>query len=216
MRTALFTGFPGSGKTTLLLSLVSHLKDRTDPGAARVILTENGDPGTDERLMAESPFGIADLTRGCVGCASLAGSVFYLIEESRREDPPPVLLVEASCLAGKTLRTMFRDSFPGEDPPLSVLVVDPDSWDERFRESPGIATDMAKEADFVLLNFRVRPGSAAAASDRFPAEPGIASELRKLNPRATIARADVLGNPEGIWTLLGPSLAPPGLFRNAV
>jgi G3E family GTPase len=152
MRTILLTGFPGSGKTTVLLSLVSYLKDKMDPRAVLIIETENGDVHMDARLFNESPFCIKDLTRGCIGCTSMAGSLYYIIDEIRSNSFPTTILVETSCLSHKSLLTIFDDSFPSEDPPLLILVLNPQTWDTTFVESEILATSMVELSNIILIN----------------------------------------------------------------
>ena len=151
MRTVLVTGFPGSGKTTLLLSLVDYLKDRMCPDAVVIVETESGDAKTDEALFA-SPFPVKDLTLGCICCTTMSQSLLSVLDEIHSSPFPLLVLVETSSISHKTIKSVIEDSFPGDDPPLSVLVVDPEAWESQLEDSTLLATSMAQLADLILLS----------------------------------------------------------------
>jgi hypothetical protein len=213
MRTILVTGFPGSGKTTFLLSLVARLKGESGPERAYIVLAESGNSASDEALREASPYPIVDLTRGCVGCTTMAANLLPLLEDCRSDPHPPVIFVESSSLSFKSIKNIIRDSFPGEDPPLSILVVDPELWESQLEASERLAKGMAKEADFILLNPKnglegLAPGASPGDSSGVPEALDHISKLKKSfslsYPHRSIGVVPLLGAPsENLDAVLG-------------
>jgi G3E family GTPase len=152
MRTILFTGFHGSGKTTLLLSLADYLLERVDPNEVIIIGTEYGDPRVDAKLFA-TPFCIKDFSRGCIGCTSMTAAFWNVFDEFHASSLPRLLLVESTPISHKTISDTIQQAFPIEDPPATILVIDPGLWDSQASESL-LASGLVTMADFVVMNPR--------------------------------------------------------------
>jgi G3E family GTPase len=158
--------------------MAAFLKEAARPGELCIVQTESGDPATDAKLKASSAFPVMDMTRGCVGCTSLAASVLSLLDDLSSSHSPRIL-VETSSISHKTIKSIIGDSFPGEDPPFSVLVVDPELWVSQYENSKALAESMVLLADHITLNPKVPYGVATELQDKINA---LKDDFKLLNP----------------------------------
>jgi G3E family GTPase len=187
------TGFLGSGKTTLLSRLL------TDPALTNtaVLVNEAGEVGLDHHLLERVNETTLLLENGCVCCTrreELADSLRGLLEREARGEIPPVerVVVETSGLADPT--------------PIPYTILSDPVLRHHYTPSRVVAT-----ADAVNGPLHLRDNSESvrqvAASDTIfvtkrdlvSAETAdtLSSALREINPSATIAPADALGETLG-------------------
>ncbi|MDR1313177.1 MAG: hypothetical protein LBQ12_05650 [Deltaproteobacteria bacterium] len=152
MRTVLFTGLLGSGKSTVILKLASFLKGQDGPQSVALIEAEAGDKSLTCEFAADSAIAAEDLTRGCVGCTSLAAGLCSALEKLQSGAPPSWLLIEASTLGFQTIKDMVAQSLPDGAQPFTVLVLEAVGWADLYKEAPLMTVGLASGADLVLIN----------------------------------------------------------------
>lgn len=90
----LITGFLGAGKTTMLKKLIHMLSH----SRLRVIVNEFGREGVDGKLLAELGVVVDEINNGSIFCACRLDKFEEALEQAL-ENPPEILLVEASGLS---------------------------------------------------------------------------------------------------------------------
>jgi G3E family GTPase len=150
MRIILFTGFLGSGKTTVLLNLAEYLARNSDPKKVVIIENEIGDVNVDGKLISGSSFETRDLTSGCI-CCTLSGELVRALEDIRDTIKPSWILIEATGLAHQTIADTIGRAVP-QSPPLSVVVVDAERWEELYDSIPFLLAAQVEKADVIFIN----------------------------------------------------------------
>lgn len=189
----LVTGFLGSGKTTLLSRLLA------DPALKNtaVLVNEAGEVGLDHHLLERVDETTLLLENGCICCTrreELAGSLRGLLEREARGEIPPVerVVVETSGLADPTPipYTIFSDPVLRHHYTPSRIVATADAVNGllHLRDNPESVRQVAA-ADTIFVTKRDLAGAETADA--------LSGALREINPSATIALADALGEAPG-------------------
>ncbi len=182
----LVTGFLGSGKTTLINA---GLKS---PELARtvVVVNEFGEVGLDHQLYTSSNDAVVVLENGCLCCtvkSDLVATMNSLYHDRARGDLPDFdnVVIETTGLAepGPVMQAFLSE------PTLDglyritnvVTMVDAVNW-RTTGEKHGEALRQVALADDILVSKLDLSDEAAFTT--------LASELHRMNPAATIARAD--------------------------
>ncbi|MDR2354077.1 MAG: GTP-binding protein [Deltaproteobacteria bacterium] len=150
MRIILFTGFLGSGKTTVLLSLAELLAKNEEPRKVVIIENEIGDVNVDGKLISGSSFETRDLTSGCI-CCTLSGELINALTDIKDNLKPSWILIEATGLAHQTIADTISHASP-LSPPMSIVVVDAERWEELYESIPFLLTAQVERADLILIN----------------------------------------------------------------
>lgn len=187
------TGFLGSGKTTLLSRLLA------DPALKNtaVLVNEAGEVGLDHHLLERVDETTLLLENGCVCCTrreELADSLRGLLEREARGEISPVerVVVETSGLADPTPipYTILSDPVLHHHytPSRVVATADAVNGSLHLRDNPeSVRQVAASDTIFVTKRDLVSAENADTLS----------GALRELNPSATIAPADALGDTLG-------------------
>ena len=180
----ILTGYLGAGKTTLLNRILSE-----DHGKRyAVIVNEFGEIGIDHDLILRTDEELFEMNNGCV-CCTVRGDLIRTLHELllRAEGtgkPFDAIVVETTGLAdpGPVAQTFFVDHFLAERCTLDSIttLVDAKYVLTRLSDSRE-AVEQIAFADQIVLN-----KTELASENELKS---IESKLRKLNPFATIHRA---------------------------
>ncbi|MDR1297052.1 MAG: GTP-binding protein [Deltaproteobacteria bacterium] len=171
------TGFLGAGKTTLLNKLLEHALTRF-----RVAVVENdfGDEGLDAALVGLSGAPVRELTAGCV-CCTLKLELKAAVREMIETHKPALVLVEPSGISRTSdmlpsLAALEKEGLVRVGP--AVALVDARNFSDYLESFGDFFTDQISAARVLLLSHLDGLDRESVA--------GLVSELRSLNPRASI------------------------------
>jgi G3E family GTPase len=178
MPVALVTGFLGSGKTTLINRLLAH------EGMANtaVVVNEFGEIALDQAFIAAREDGVMVLANGCV-CCTAQGDLGVVIgtlhgKEGRRFDR---MVIETTGLAdpAPVIETLVSQPFLTENFALDSVIATVDAlFGAQNLAEHAEAVRQAALADRIVIT----------KTDLADAD-ALATELRALNPGASILRA---------------------------
>ncbi len=184
--TTILTGFLGAGKTTLL----NRLLHENHGHRIAVIENEFGEENIDnEILVQETQEHIVEMSNGCVCCTVRGDLIAALgqLAQKRREGALQFdrVVIETTGLAnpGPVAQTFFMDDEVATSYLLDGVITVIDASNamhqlDRFEE----AQRQAGFADRMLLSKTDRVGEDALSA--------LEARLRRINPRAPLARAD--------------------------
>jgi G3E family GTPase len=196
MRTLLITGFLGSGKSTVLLSLAAYLRKKDGPRAVVIVENELGDislasqcatPLGDGMPPGMSPL---EMTNDCI-CCTLTGELIGLLQDIQSNLNPSWLLIEASSLTHQSIKDTIHQTLNTFEP-ISILVINAETWAEMYKEVPMLVGTQAQRADYILIN----------KIDHVTRETldTVKSDIRKLNPERPLRLIRGLSdNLEDFW-----------------
>jgi G3E family GTPase len=150
MPLTIVSGFLGAGKTTFVNRLLS------DPGGRRIAVLVNDFAAVniDEELIRFQSGDTIGLTNGCA-CCSINGDLVKAIQRLvERDDPPDVVVLEASGIADPRGIAQIALANPAVTLDAIVTLVDAETFADRLHDERTRGTLLAQlsAADLVLIN----------------------------------------------------------------
>lgn len=145
----LITGFLGAGKTTLLKNLIRMMSS----SRLRVIVNEFGKESIDGQLLLDLGVALDEINNGSIFCTCRLDK-FEEVLETALQDPPEILLVEASGLSDPTNIRKILTENPKFDSITfrgSICLVDAISFPKVFYTAR-VCNRQLSISDMVLIN----------------------------------------------------------------
>lgn len=150
MKILLLGGFFGSGKTTVMSRLTEAMLEKGE----KLCIVENeiGENSIDDLLLRTGGIEISTILGGCV-CCQVTGSLIEALRRIKAEIDPDWVLVE---LTGIALLNSLRDTIQaysdGDDPIVTVSVIDAARWHKLLKAAAPIMTQQVEGGDIIVVN----------------------------------------------------------------